>query len=131
MSTHAGQSAHARLPGAVLCASAMVLVGLIISQLGRVGSPAHAATMLDLVAQGGDYAMLTVDAGSDDVLVVLDQRAEELLVYRTINQSRVELKARQSVRDLFFAARQSQGGAPLPAAPGPASTPSPGGGSPR
>jgi len=106
-----------------LVCSAMVLSTLLAIALVRSGAPASAG-MVDLVASAGDFAMLTTDGGSDDVLVVLDQRSESLLLYRVANQQRVEFYGRQSLKDLFTTARAMSGEAPaVPAAPEPASAP--------
>ncbi len=116
-------SPPARWPGAALAASAIVLAGLLLTQLGRIGGPAPAyGSMRELVAANADMTLLTADAGGEDVAVVLDQRGETLLIYRVVGQQRLDFMARQSVRELFFLARQAQGAAPLP---DPAAQPSP------
>lgn len=115
---------------AFLLASAMVLAGLLVVQAGRLtgGAPA-AASYADLVASGGDFVALAVDGGNEDVLVVLDQRTEELLVYQPRAQSSVEFKGRQSLREVFYTARRTAG---LPdIGPGRPATPSGPGGTPR
>lgn len=109
-----------------LLASALVLGGLLVAQLGRLtgGTPAYA----DLVNQGNDFGILTSISTGDDLVVVLDQRNEELLVYTPYNQRAIEFKARHSLKDLFTTGRAAT---PLPgerdrlpASPAPSTAPS-------
>jgi len=89
----------------VLLALAMFIGGLVVVQMSRLagGTPAYA----DLVATAGEHTLLTVEAGnSEDVLVVLDHRAEALLLYRCLNQRSIEFKGRTDLRQLFFDARK-------------------------
>ncbi|MCU0688809.1 MAG: hypothetical protein MUE97_03600 [Phycisphaerales bacterium] len=71
------------------------------------------------VGAGGDMAMLTCDGGSADVLLVLDQQAEELLVYAPRTVQSLDLRGRYSLRQLFAEAR-ARAGSPGPAIPAPA-----------
>lgn len=103
---------------ALLIASAIalpVLIGVQASRTGLVGE-AHA----NVVGQAGGTTALTATAGSQDVLVVLDGRSEELLVYRVENQSSVELYQRLSVPRLFAEAR-GKSGITRPSSSGPVS----------
>jgi hypothetical protein len=68
-----------------------------------VSTPAHA----ELVAGNPDAAALTVEAGNEDILIVLDQRAETLLLYRVENQRALEFKGRIDLRDAFFEAKRA------------------------
>lgn len=86
---------------AALSASALVITGLIIFQATRMAPEARA----DLVASNGNVTALTVSANTDDVLMVINGRQEELLVYRVENQTSVELFARHSLPRLFADAR--------------------------
>lgn len=45
----------------------------------------------DVVAKVGDQTLLTFNAGSDDVLAILDSRSEQILTYRVRNQTNLEL----------------------------------------
>lgn len=121
-------STTSRWAGAALASSALVLTGLILWQLGSLtgSNPARASSMLDLVASNADMTMLTADAGSDDVLVVLDQHGESLLVYHVVGQQRLDFVARQSLRELFMMARQAQGAPPVGETPPPSTPPAPG-----
>ena len=95
------------LPSAILWASAFVLAGLIIIQAGRGAASdrsrdaalANAAAM-DIVARAGDFTTLTFSvgsSGSDDVLMVLDSRGEDLFTYRIVNQRQFEFLGRDDL----------------------------------
>ncbi len=101
--------------GAVwLWASAAVLLGLIIVQLGKAPparSPSVAHAELALAAMGevsrvGDFTLLTFNAGSDDVLAVLDGRNEELYFYRVRNQTQLDFISRENLNQLFASAKK-------------------------
>jgi hypothetical protein len=71
-------------------------------QAGRPGGEARA----DLVASVGGMTALTVaGASSEDLLLVIDGRSEELFVYRVENQQAVELQRRYSLPRMFTDAR--------------------------
>ena len=104
----ARDTASSRLAStSVLWASAFVLAALLIMQAGK-GTPAVA--FADVVNQGNEFGMLSVVNGSDDILVVLDQRSEDLLVYSVVGTSSLDFKGRQSLKEIFFNARQGAGG---------------------
>lgn len=109
--------ARVDLAAPLLLASALVIAALIIVQLGRggqkLGTPDAALASMpltlamnagrsDTVAQLGDYSMLSFDAGSDDVIAVLDSRGEQLFVYRIENQREFKLLERESLPDIFI-----------------------------
>ncbi|MBY0308488.1 MAG: hypothetical protein K2Q09_07075, partial [Phycisphaerales bacterium] len=52
--------------------------------------------------------------GGDDVLIVLDQRTEELLLYRPRNGRTIDFQARYPLRDLFTEARATGAITPMP-----------------
>ncbi len=89
-----------------LSATAAVLVALVLSQIGRLvsGTPALA----DLVTQGGEFQMLAVDGGVDDVVVVLDHRTESLVTYHA-TQNALEFLGRRDIREIFAQGRQGAG----------------------
>ncbi len=106
-------------PSALLWASAFVLAGLILFQLGRSRAPvggrtpetALAAAMTMTMGDGsvsrvGDYTVMTFNAGNDDVLAVLDGRAEELFLYRVRNMTEFELIGRENLPNLFATGRK-------------------------
>lgn len=86
----------------LLTLSAGALLALLCWQATRA-QPARAQVAL----LAGDYVMLTAEAGSEDLCLVLDNRSETLLAYRVRNQNEVVLQARYRLPDLFRqAARQ-------------------------
>jgi hypothetical protein len=98
-----------------LWASAFVLFALILIQaepiiaqqgLGK-GAQAHAAQS-GMVSQVGPITVLTADAGSDDVLLVLEGRSEELYVYRT-DRNGIQLQQRMPVSKVFQDAKVMSG----------------------
>lgn len=108
-----------------LWASAFVLGGLCLITLARLmgltgggpeaiamasmrGEPAFAGgeSSGGMVTQAGVYTALISNGGNDDLLVVLDGRSEELLVYRPEgNQGVPQLVQRLNVQTLFTEAR--------------------------
>lgn len=87
--------------GALLVALAAALAVLIGVQALRLGTPARA----DVVSSTGGLTVMTAEASSQDVLLVLDGRAEELMVYRVENQNSIELHNRYSLPRVFAEAR--------------------------
>lgn len=100
-------NANPRRSDTGLWLAAAVLAVLAMWLGGR--SLAPQPSWADVAAQSGDYAALTVDSGVDDLLVVLDQRTESLMVYHVKNQTSLEFRGREDVRDLFTQARRSAG----------------------
>ncbi len=74
------------------------------------GTPAIA----DVAVTGSDHGLLASDGGGDDILIVLDQRNEELLLYRPMNGRTVDFRGRFTLRQLFADARANNGLVPLP-----------------
>ncbi len=119
-----------------LWASAFVLTGLCLIALARLigltggtpeaiaiasmrGQPAFAGGEGGggMVAQAGVYTALVSAGGNDDLLVVLDGRSEELMVYRPEGNLGVpQLVQRLNVQTLFTEARTRAEGR-TPAAP--------------
>lgn len=98
-----------------LIASALVLLGLILVQAGRStqSSPIAPATALaEMAALGGGYAAMTTQgqSSSEELLYVLDQRAERLMVYRVENQRDVVLQRSEDLARVFAQARAAAGG---------------------
>lgn len=102
-----------------LIALAVVLSGLItFSIVGRAGSsPATdslagifspAVAKADLVNQLGDFQMLAVDGGSEDVVLVIDQRSEAILIYNA-QQNGLKFLGKRDIRDIFLQARTAAG----------------------
>jgi uncharacterized lipoprotein YajG len=89
---------------AALSASAVLLAALIIVVGGRLLTGPDAKA--DVVSVTGNVTALTVEASnSNDVLLVLDGRSEELLVYKVENQTNVELHKKYNLSRLFSDAR--------------------------
>lgn len=94
-------------PGvAVLWASAIVLFALILIQSTRFegASTAYAGN----VSQVGDYVILTANAGNnEDILLTLDGRSDQLMVYSVVNGQQLQMRTKYKVAD-FFQPPQSQ-----------------------
>jgi hypothetical protein len=115
--SHGAAPARESVLAALLLVSAIVLIGLVIVQLGRGGQRASAPDAAvaalpltlgmnaDTVAQVGEFSMLSFNAGSDDVVAVLDSRGEQVFVYRIENQREFKLLERQSLVDIFVKSR--------------------------
>ncbi len=93
-----------------LGACAIVLGGVLVTNLTR---PAQ-AMLPDVVASSGDFAVLSSVTGVEDAVIVLDQRAEEVLLYLPKNQNSIEFKGRQSLKDLFTLGKANAPTAPKP-----------------
>lgn len=94
-----------------LWVSAGVLAALTIVQgAGLIDRPAYA----EMTASASGYRLMTTDGGSDELLVVIDDRNETLLVYRQENRQRISLVDRESLPDLFRRARAKAGLPPRP-----------------
>ena len=89
-------------PSGALWASAFVLAGLVVLQASRL---APAAPSADVVSSAGEFTVLTADTGNDDMLVAIDNRREQLLVYKVVNQASMELYKRYSLPQVFTDAR--------------------------
>lgn len=84
-------------------ASAFVLAALIVVQAGRMGESQARADLVSSV--GGVTALTVAGAASEDLLMVIDGRSEELFVYRVENQNNLELYRRYSLPRMFTDAR--------------------------
>jgi hypothetical protein len=101
-------------PSTLLWASAFVLAGLIVVQLGRINDRRGVALAelpaglmgADGVSRVGDYTVMTFNAGNDDVLAVLDGRGEELFTYRVKNLNQFEFLGREKLPEMFTTGRK-------------------------
>jgi hypothetical protein len=93
---------------ALLLGVAAVLAGLAAVELLRPIDPAQAA----VVSRAGGLTVLTADAGNEDVVVMLDERSEGLLVYRTDGRLGVQLMQKIPIGQLFTEARARSLGKP-------------------
>lgn len=87
---------------AALWASACVILALIIITAGRAP---QAVAQSNMVSATSSYTLLSTDGGSEDVIVVLDSRGEEILVYKILNQSKIELYQKVPLPDTFIRGR--------------------------
>lgn len=62
----------------------------------------------EMVASRDGYTMMTARVGNEEVLYVLDERAERMLVYRA-GRDAIDLLASQDLRRLFTDGRASVG----------------------
>lgn len=116
--TENGMTFSAPRMNLALVASALVILALIIVQAGRAAGggaarnesssaardAAFAASMpmsADSVSRVGDFTMMSFNAGSEDVVLVLDGRGEELFAYSIENQTAVKLLGRDKLSDIF------------------------------
>ena len=97
-----------------LLASALVLLGLVLVQAGRSGnSPVAPATAIaEMAAVSGAYSAMTTQgqSSSEELLYVLDQRAERLMVYRVENGRALSLQRSEDLAKVFAQARSAAGG---------------------
>ncbi len=109
MKTTHEQPMRGRVNGsAALWASAFVIFAIAIVQAGRFG-PMSAADAGD-VASIRDLTILTAASGSDeDILMILDTRAQTLYIYGPKNRNSVELFGTHQVGDLFENAARAYG----------------------
>jgi len=90
---------------------AVGLLAVLVSVITRA-TPAVAAypAMFDTTGVSGPITALTASGGSDEVMMVIDHRTEQLLVYHVRNQTVLELRTRQDLRELFANARVAGAG---------------------
>lgn len=98
-----------------LLASALVLAGLVLVQAGRTGesSPVSpAAALAEMAVVGGGYAAMTTQgqSSSEELLYVLDQRAERLMVYRVENGRTLVFQRSEDLAQVFAQARAAAAG---------------------
>ena len=62
----------------------------------------------EMAIRSNDHAMLTTRSGTDEVLAVIDDRAETVLIYEVVNQNHLRLSARESLPNIFNAARNQR-----------------------
>lgn len=87
----------------VLAATAVVLgTFLTVQAFAQLGGPA--GTRSGMISQVSGYSIMTSDAGSDDIVLVLDNRNEELMVYRSEGNA-IQLYQKLSLPRVFTEAR--------------------------
>lgn len=86
-----------------LSITALLLAGLIVLQ--TVGLPVPSASA-HMVSKSGAYTAMTASGGVEgEYLFVIDDRNEDLLVYNVQSGRTIELRARESLPELFSTAR--------------------------
>ncbi len=96
-----------RLDGPILALTAALAVFMINRWLPSA-PPAPPAAHAGLVSNVADSTIITSSAGNgEDLLMVLDQRSETILVYRTTPRRTMELLQVAPVQDLFDQARSA------------------------
>lgn len=94
---------------------ALSAAALAVALLRGPATPAFAeqdAMASGAINRAGDFQTLTVNIGNEDAVVVLDERSEELFVYRIDSQQTLQLAQRASVPRIFLDARARAAGAP-------------------
>ncbi len=86
----------------------VTMLGLLVALLTGL-APHEPRAWADAAVRSEGHSMITTKAGPDEVLMVIDDRAETLLVYEVVNQSEVQLSARENLPRLFEAARGQRG----------------------
>lgn len=93
-------------PNAALSASAAVLAGLLVVQAGRnADNPAHA----EMASTVGGFVLMTTEGQNAELMYVIDNLNENLLVYDVAQQRSIELLRKESLPDMFKAARAATG----------------------
>lgn len=91
-----------------------VLAGVLLTLLFLRGDPLAGAPRVfgsggqafaGLVAHAGNMAILTSEAGNEDIVLVLDGRTEQILAYRANTSEGIKLVQRASLPQLFLDAR--------------------------
>jgi len=116
--TQPSQSQSAARAGVWLGLGVGLAIGVLASTLLR---PAPAQAGMLEVSSSGDVVALTTDGGAGDVLMVIDQRSEQVMVYHVRNQSDLQFLQRYSLRELFTGGKLQFGSRPN--SPAPAATP--------
>lgn len=84
----------------MVCALCMaVLLGILLSPL--INQPAHA----EMVAESGHLVTMTAKGGNEDILLIIDNRSEQLTLYKVGQQNALELVQRIELPELFESAR--------------------------
>jgi len=93
-----------------LWASAFVILAMIITQAGRLtGGPSSAVAGIE--SSVGDLTVLTaLGQANQDILLVLDRRAERLLIYGVNSRGRLEIHQSYKLPEMFETARVASGG---------------------
>lgn len=89
-----------------------VLVGALIVVVLRPGAGGPPSAFAEMAIDKGGYTMMTTDGGNDEVLVVIDSRAEMVMVYRAAPNGGLDLLEREDLSSLFARAKTQALGRP-------------------
>jgi len=110
MKTTESETRHVPAPAA-LWASAFVILALIVTQAGRITGGVSTA-QAGLVSTVNDFTVLTVSGGDEqDNLILLDQRAERVLIYEANAREGVRMLESYDLKQMFRGARSAAIGA--------------------
>lgn len=87
--------------------SAGVMLALILFRTEPIfGQPFRGGeAFAGLVSHAGNMAILTSESNNEDIVVILDGRTEQLLIYRTSVNDGVQLSQRLALPQMFLDAR--------------------------
>jgi hypothetical protein len=93
--------------GGSLRVSAAMLAGLLGVQLLVSAQPLRPSNTRaqGMVSQVGGHTVMATDAGNENLLLIIDSRSEEMLVYRTSTQGGMQLFQRLNLPQVFSDAR--------------------------
>jgi hypothetical protein len=87
-------------PALFACALGMaVVLGVLLAPI--LQQPARA----EMVSESAHLVAMTARGGNEEILLVLDNRAEQLAVYKVLNQNSVQMLQQVDLPSLFEAAR--------------------------
>lgn len=92
-----------RVATLLMVLAALLAGACVLRAASLVTRPAHAEMVSNIA---GELTTMTVDGGSEDILLVLDNRTERLLVYKT-GSGGMELFTGEPLRELFTRAKAS------------------------
>lgn len=96
---HAAPTRRSETP-LIACALLLaVLLGVLISPL--VNEPARA----EMVSETGHLVTMTAHGGNEDLLLVLDNRAEQLTLYKVGQKNTLDMVQKVDLPELFSSAR--------------------------
>ncbi len=94
---------------AALTVTAIAGAALLVFQAAaQVGGTSGSRS--GMVSQSGPFTLMTSDAGSEDIVVVLDNRNEQLMVYKTENAQSLQLYQKLSLPRMFMDAKARAAG---------------------
>ncbi|MBK7403179.1 MAG: hypothetical protein IPJ41_00755 [Phycisphaerales bacterium] len=92
--------------GALTTCALVLAVGLGV----MLGPVLHTEARAEMVSESDHLVTMTAKGGNEDVLLVIDNRSEQLMVYKVNQQNAVDLLQRVELPKLFEAARARRTG---------------------